>query len=65
MRWWRFLLRGTGKSARDPAQEEARAAAAMARLRGQCGVAAGECVPWDAPDPRDGKKAQGAGDERR
>lgn len=66
MGWWRGLR---WRQPRDETQEEARAAAAMARLLGQCGVAAGECVPWnDQGDEKGGglKTVDGAtGDERR
>lgn len=62
MRWWRVLWR---RRQGDEARDEARAAAAMARLRGQCGVAAGECAPWDDERAPDGEKPEGAGDEWR
>ena len=62
MRWWRAIRPQGGAAARDVPQAGAQAAA-MARLRGQCHVAAGECVPWD--DEGDDKcDAPETGEER-
>ena len=66
MRWWRGLWRS--ERAGDDAQDGVQAAA-LARLRGQCGLAAGECVPWDDQGEANCAVSQTgeerAGDERR
>ena len=67
MVWWRRLWGRHRAGAAPVAAPDAAHAAAMARLRGQCGLGAGECTPWDAPEPgaREGEENGEAADERR